>query len=686
MPYIGNVTTSSNVNGSQINNGTITGDKLSLPFNYDSATLYLDDTNNRVGILTASPSATLQIGSGSGGGNVPSTSKLMFGANNSIITFLSDSTSASVDGEIGSWNTVYNFQNSKIVFDKPAANLGQLLFFTQNGSGIAERMRLDSSGRVGIGTTSPDAALTVVGLGKFTATQSLISNGTSGTYSTWQNNGTSVGDIGTGNQAVAGGSAGDFAISSRAGSLVLGINSAEKARIDTSGRLLVGTSTARSNIFNASYSALFQVETDTTVTSQALLTSATAGVQGARLTLAHQRSGGVGGNTILQSGDETGFLSFQGSDGSEFVESASIKGEVDGTPGANDMPGRLVFFTTADGAASPTERLRIDSSGRVGIGTTSPSVKFEVNGDIFASGGDIYTGPNRMLSSDSVIRPLIFGIGAVEKARLDSSGRLGIGTTSPQELLHLKGSAGNAFIRFTDSDGTSDYTIGADDAVGSGGLMFYDREASAYRMVLDSSGRLGIGATSPSKQLSIRTSSADVGITLGAGANAYNQDIDFLNSADSLSGRIRYYPDSGFMSFWTSATERFRISSTGAQSSVIPGGSTLYPSFDCRAWVNFNGTGTVAIRASGNVSSITDNGTGDYTVNFTTAMPDNSYAFSGGARIDAGGANADFPVVGANRANTYLAGSLRINTVYRSSITNTATLQDPDIVAVAIFR
>ena len=46
----------------------------------------------------------------------------------------------------------------------------------------------------------------------------------------------------------------------------------------------------------------------------------------------------------------------------------------------------------------------------------------------------------------------------------------------------------------------------------------------------------------------------------------------------------------------------------------------------CRAWVNFNGTGTVAIRASFNVTSITDNGTGDYTVNFTTAMPDANYA------------------------------------------------------------
>lgn len=52
------------------------------------------------------------------------------------------------------------------------------------------------------------------------------------------------------------------------------------------------------------------------------------------------------------------------------------------------------------------------------------------------------------------------------------------------------------------------------------------------------------------------------------------------------------------------------------------------PSYSARAWVNFNGTGTVAIRDSGNVSSITDNGTGNYTVNFTTAMPDANYAVS----------------------------------------------------------
>jgi hypothetical protein len=68
------------------------------------------------------------------------------------------------------------------------------------------------------------------------------------------------------------------------------------------------------------------------------------------------------------------------------------------------------------------------------------------------------------------------------------------------------------------------------------------------------------------------------------------------------------------------------IDSTGRQYSVIGAGTTLFEEYKCRAWVNFNGTGTPAIRASGNVTSITDNGTGDYTINFTTALPDVNYS------------------------------------------------------------
>jgi len=73
----------------------------------------------------------------------------------------------------------------------------------------------------------------------------------------------------------------------------------------------------------------------------------------------------------VNSGDRLGTLNFNGYDGTAFIESAFIRAEVDGTPGTNDMPGRLVFSTTADGASTPTERMRIDSTGAVGIGTTS---------------------------------------------------------------------------------------------------------------------------------------------------------------------------------------------------------------------------------------------------------------------------------------------------------------------------
>jgi hypothetical protein len=79
------------------------------------------------------------------------------------------------------------------------------------------------------------------------------------------------------------------------------------------------------------------------------------------ISLNKSAGGSVGSNTLVSSGSILGLLTFQGNDGTEFVQAADIKAEVDGTPGANDMPGRLVFSTTADGASSPTERMRITS-------------------------------------------------------------------------------------------------------------------------------------------------------------------------------------------------------------------------------------------------------------------------------------------------------------------------------------
>jgi hypothetical protein len=83
------------------------------------------------------------------------------------------------------------------------------------------------------------------------------------------------------------------------------------------------------------------------------------------------RSGTIGTQTIVQDGDTVGSIRFSGSDGTGFIRAAQIVTQVDGTPGTNDMPGRLVFSTTADGASSPTERLRIASDGLTSLQNSS---------------------------------------------------------------------------------------------------------------------------------------------------------------------------------------------------------------------------------------------------------------------------------------------------------------------------
>lgn len=88
----------------------------------------------------------------------------------------------------------------------------------------------------------------------------------------------------------------------------------------------------------------------------------------ASMVLSKSKSNTIGTFGLVSSGDVLGSLSFTGDDGTAFINAAFIQAQVDGTPGTNDMPGRLVFSTTADGANSPTERMRIDNAGRVGIG------------------------------------------------------------------------------------------------------------------------------------------------------------------------------------------------------------------------------------------------------------------------------------------------------------------------------
>jgi hypothetical protein len=125
-------------------------------------------------------------------------------------------------------------------------------------------------------------------------------------------------------------------------------------------------------------------------------------------------------------------------------------------------------------------------------------------------------------------------------------------------------------------------------------------------------------------------------------------------------------------------TDTQSLTNKSFDSASVPAVSGTAPLYFCRAWVNFNGTGTVAIRASGNVTSITDNGTGDYTVNFTTAMPDANYGVAGFAANTSGSGRA--VVCQTNVRTTYSTTALAVLTGDAGSVFNATT------VNVSVFR
>jgi hypothetical protein len=266
---------------------------------------------------------------------------------------------------------------------------------------------IDNSGRVGIGTTSPSLGLLEV---SSTDGVTLAVKNTSPTVI--GNEFCQLTFNSTSNSATNFESAKIKAISTNGGAnlahLTFENSGTERARIDSSGRLLVGTSSARTNFFNGVVSAALQLEGTGTNRRAAIIGDDFEG----SLILASQKSGSVGGNTVLASGDPIGAVSFQGSDGTEFVEAATITALVDRTPGANDMPGRLVFSTTADGAASPTEQMRITSQGNVLIGSTVDSIgKFGVAADTNATPGNrvalftsTYTGGDSAYESIGIVK------------------------------------------------------------------------------------------------------------------------------------------------------------------------------------------------------------------------------------------------------------------------------------------
>ncbi len=145
-----------------------------------------------------------------------------------------------------------------------------------------------------------------------------------------------------------------------------------------------------------------------------------------------------------------------------------------------------------------------------------------------------------------------------------------------------------------------------------------------------------------------------------------------------------FFPAADTIAFSEGGVESMRLDSS-ANLQFNSGYGSVATAYGCRAWVNFNGTGTVAIRGSGNVTSITDNGTGDYTVNFTTAMSDANYSIVCGNSPDYASSNAYatyINTIGSSLAESApTASSARI--AYRRS---DAASYDPKYINLAIFR
>jgi hypothetical protein len=302
----------------------------------------------------------------------------------------------------------------------------------------------------------------------------------------------------------------------------------------------------------------------------------------------------------------------------------------------------------------------IDANGNVGIGTSSPSNRLHVVGP----SGDYRTalfesastnGPSVQIKGSRIYELRSTNTGAGEggglffiydktaeasRITIDSSGNVGIGTSSPTARLNVNGSTTvSSQVNVAAVIGphvTSDVLIGSVNGntpfvASQGDYPLTFNTNATERMRVDTSGNVGIGTSSPDTRLTVEGGT-------GAALRVRSGGDLVLNNAANSGDIYLYCDDAGVLT----VNGGLRFNS---------GYGSAATAYGCRAWVNFNGSGTVAIRASGNVSSITDNGTGQYTVNLSSAMPDANYSVTGGSTDGNDGAGnviiTFFPVVSA---------------------------------------
>ena len=390
-------------------------------------------------------------------------------------------------------------------------------------TGGTQRLVADSSGFVGIGSVSP---VDTAGAG-----HCLDIQGASATAIYLRNTNRDTGQI-------------DFAASTmtirtrQATPILFNVNNSERARIDTSGRLLIAT-TDTDSVSDGEVPKLIIKGTDSTAGAAFVRHSADTG--GTGIYLGKSRNATVGSNTIVQDDDELGRITFSGDDGTNINTMGSkIASYVDGTPGANDMPGRLVFYTTADGAASPTERLRINSSGQVVIGT------------------------NPTVHADYILH--------VEKASGETNIKVEGSTSTLGARISLQNNdtTANAYNQYAFNDAGGQSTsaingINTDQTNNYGELAFLTRNAQGTppqeRVRITKDGNVGINDASPANQLIVKAAG-------GSGhscAKVVSGDGNQLLTMQVIQGaEARLGTDSGApLALYSNGNEYARLQTTG---------------------------------------------------------------------------------------------------------------------------
>jgi hypothetical protein len=208
------------------------------------------------------------------------------------------------------------------------------------------------------------------------------------------------------------------------------------------------------------------------------------------------------------------------------------------------------------------------------------------------------------------------------------------------------------------------------------GVLQLQTNGTTAAVTIDTSQNVGIGTASPSRKLQVHEATAATNAyfqlsnaATGSGATDGFQAIVGTGGEVILAQR-----ENAEMQFWTNNTEQARITSAGLLQ-FNSGYGSVATAYGCRVWINFNGTGTVAVRGSGNVSSVGDNGTGNYTINIASAMPDANYSAVATARA------TTTNLFSTSFAANVSAGSFNIITVQSSGATT-----DPETVCCSVFR